>query len=254
MFTYLGKKSINFFSHIGKFSLFCWKVLRAFSEVRIWLSNTTSQMWQIGINSIPIIIFISAFMGMVTSIQSAYQFTSGLVPKYVIGSVVGETLILELAPVITALVLSGKVGATIAAELGTMKVTEQIDALESMAINPAAYLIIPRVLAGLIMIPVLTILAAFIGIVGGWIISVFSVGLTSDDFIKGLRMYFRTFDVFYGLIKSLFFGVTITIIACYEGFNTKGGAEGVGKATTRTVVYSCVNILLQDYILASILL
>lgn len=254
MFTFIGRKSLLFFNHFGKFSILIWEIIKGFREIKIWRTNAVDQLWNVGMNSIPIILFTSAFMGMVASLQSGYQIASGFIPMYTIGSVVGETIILELAPVLTALVLSGKVGATMAAELGTMRVTEQIDALEVMAINPVSYLVIPRVLSGLIMVPVLTVFSAFIGILGGWIASIISVGLTSSDFIKGLRMLFHSFDLFYGLIKSIFFGTTITVIACYEGFNAAGGAEGVGKATTRTVVYSCVNILVQDYILAAVLL
>ncbi|MGH7600554.1 MAG: MlaE family ABC transporter permease, partial [bacterium] len=173
---------------------------------------------------------------------------------YLVGSIVGESMILELGPVVTALVLAGRVGASIAAEIGTMRVTEQIDALESLAISPVAFLVIPRVIAGVVMLPVLTVFADFVGIVGGWLISVATMELTTFEFFKGFRLFFKTWDAFYGVIKSFCFGFMITLIGCYEGFHTSGGAEGVGRATTRAVVVSCLAILMLDYVLAALLL
>tara|TARA_Y100000590_G_C15394946_1_gene891530 strand:+ start:196 stop:825 length:630 start_codon:yes stop_codon:yes gene_type:complete len=208
----------------------------------------------IGTKSIPIVILTSFFTGMVSSVQAGYQMESSITPKWVIGSLVGETMLLELAPVITCLVLAGRVGATIAAEIGTMRVTEQIDALESLSLDPIAYLVFPRILAALIMFPVLTVIANVFGISGGIIAAMTTLDIDSYQFMKGLKTWFKPWDAWYGIIKGLSFGLAITSISCYFGFYTTGGAKGVGKSTTSSVVNSCIAIMILDYILASILL
>jgi phospholipid/cholesterol/gamma-HCH transport system permease protein len=253
LFGTIGETTLLHFANVGRFGLLVAAIFKALREARIYLRRIPEQMVWIGNRSLPIVLTTAAFSGMVTSVQSAYQIT-GYVPLYLVGSVVGESMLLELGPVVTALVLAGRVGASIAAELGTMRVTEQIDALESLAINPVAFLVIPRVAAGLIMLPVLTVFADFVGIVGGWLISVATMELTTTEFFKGFRLFFIPWDAIYGLIKSVFFGLTITLIGCYEGFHTVGGAEGVGRATTRAVVASCLVILMLDYVLAALLL
>jgi len=252
-FTYIGRGAIRFFNHLGGFAILIYQILRSLSDFSTYVSLTGTQMMRIGVRSLPIVVLASAFTGMVASVQSGYQFR-GYAPLYLIGSVVGESVLLELGPVLTALLLSGRVGASIAAELGTMKVTEQIDALESLAFNSISYLVIPRVIAGVVMLPVLTIFADAVGITGGWLVATSTMNLSSHEFFKGLRMFFIPWDVIYGLIKSLFFGLTITLVACYQGFIAGGGAEGVGRATTNTVVICCVSILIINYVLASVLL
>jgi phospholipid/cholesterol/gamma-HCH transport system permease protein len=249
----MGRLTIQFFVHLGKFSELALATFRAMAHLPSHLQLVLTQMMVIGVRSLPIVIFTAAFMGMVTAIQAVYQFQS-YVPLYLVGSVVSESMVLELGPVLTALVLSGRVGATIAAELGTMKVTEQIDALESMAIDPISFLIMPRVMAGMIMLPVLTIFANAIGMLGGLAAAVMSLQISTYDFIKGMKVYFVPWDVFYGLIKALIFGWAMTLIACYQGINTRGGARGVGRATTNAVVVSCLSIFLLNYVLASLLL
>ncbi len=253
MFKAVGHGTLFHFENIGRFGILIAAMFRSLRDARIFLRRLPEQMYLIGNSSLPIVLITATFSGMVTSVQAAYQIT-GYVPLYIVGSAVGESMILELGPVITALVLAGRVGASIAAELGTMRVTEQIDALESLAINPVAFLVIPRVLAGMIMVPMLTVLADFVGIIGGWLISIATIDLTTTEFFKGFRMWFKTWDAVYGIIKSLFFGVGITLIGCYEGFHTSGGAEGVGRATTRAVVSACLVILVLDYVLAALLL
>lgn len=245
---------IAFFEYLGGFGLFVGRVLRSLADFRTYSGNLTDQMLRIGVRSLPIVLVISAFAGMVTAVQGAYQLRMGYIPDYAIATAVVESVLLELAPVLTALVLSGRVGANIAAELGTMKVTEQIDALESLAFDPVSYLVVPRVLAGLIAFPVLTIFSAFTGILAGALISVLTVHLSPFDFLHGARMFFVPWDAFYGQIKAVCFGLTITLVACHEGFSAKGGAEGVGLATTRAVVVSCLLILVLDYFLALTLL
>lgn len=252
-FTFIGRQGIRFFDHLGKFSILIFQIIKSLGDISTYYKLTVEQMVRIGIRSIPIVAVTSAFSGMVTSVQSAYQM-AGYIPEYLVGSVVGESMFLELAPVLTALVLTGRVGANIAAELGTMRITEQIDALETLAFNPVSYLIIPRVIAGIVMLPVLTIFSNVIGITGGWAVAASSLNVTTHDFFRGLKLFFIPWDVIYGLIKAAVFGATITLIACYQGFNTKGGAEGVGAATTNTVVASCILILMLDYFLSVILL
>ncbi len=244
---------ISFFEGLGLYVLLMTSMFRSFNKWHRYISQSIDQMIVIGVKSIPIIILTSFFSGMVTSVQSAYQFSSWI-PDWYVGSVVGESVLLELAPMITGLVLTGRVGATIAAELGTMRVTEQIDALESLSFDPVVFLIFPRVVAGIVMFPILVIVADFFGIFGGWFTSTVTMEVTSFEFFKGFRTWFHPWDAWFGLIKALSFGFAITSIACYYGFYTKGGAEGVGKATTLTVVVSCVTIVFLDYILAAMLL
>jgi phospholipid/cholesterol/gamma-HCH transport system permease protein len=187
-------------------------------------------------------------------VQTAYQLVSPFIPKSIIGSIVAPSMILELGAVVTGFILAGRVGARIAAELGTMRVTEQIDALEAMGLNSIGYLIVPRVLAGIFMFPVLYIVACFVGIGGGMLVADFSGYLTLNEFVAGAREFFKPFDPIFGLIKSTVFGFAITSVSCYMGYFTSGGAEGVGKATTQATVMSCVYILLADLLLALLLL
>jgi len=211
-------------------------------------------MITIGAQSIPIVILTSVFSGMVTSIQAAYQFESGFVPNWFVGSVVGESIFLELGPMLTGLVMTGRVGATISAEIGSMRVTEQIDALESLSFDPVSFLIMPRILAATIMFPVLVIIADIFGITGGLVAAINAMDVSVFEFMKGLKQWFRPWDAWFGLIKGMFFGIAITSIACYQGFYTTGGAQGVGKSTTMTVVASCIAIVFLDFILAALLL
>ncbi|MBC8479655.1 MAG: ABC transporter permease [FCB group bacterium] len=244
---------VRFFESIGLYFLLQVQLIRSIPSWPKHLGLLLDQMIIIGANSIPIIIVTSIFSGMVTAVQSAYQFSS-FIPDYFVGSVVGESILLELAPVITGLVLTGRVGATIAAELGTMRVTEQIDALESLSFNPISFLVFPRVIAGTIMLPFLIIIADFFGIAGGMLSAYLQMDVSYYDFIKGFRQWFQPLDAWFGLIKALAFGYTITSIACFQGYYASGGAQGVGKATTITVVVSCIAIVFLDYVLAALIL
>ena len=245
---------IALFEGIGRYVELMISMFRSFFSWHKYINLIVDQMYQIGILSIPIVILTSLFSGMVTSVQAAYQFESGFVPNWFVGSIVGESILLELAPMMTALVMTGKIGATITAEIGTMRVTDQIDALESLSFDPVSFLILPRVLAAVIMFPLLVIIADFFGIIGGLFTAINAMEVTSVEFIRGLRSWFRPWDAWFGLIKGLFFGLAITSIACYQGYFTKGGAQGVGKSTTATVVISCIAIVFLDYFLAEILL
>jgi phospholipid/cholesterol/gamma-HCH transport system permease protein len=199
----------------------------------------------LGVDSLPIAFFIALFTGIVLALLASYSIT-GAVPLYFVGTLVEKTVTLELAPVLTGLALAGRVGANIAAELGTMRVTEQIDALETLAYDPYAYLVVPRVLAGTIMFPIIVGLAMIVGVSAGWIASVSLLDLSSPDFVKGLRLFFSAFDVRYGLVKAASFGATVSLIGCMNGLRAGGGAQGVGQAATRAVVQSAIMILVLD--------
>ena len=227
-------------------------VLARLHEIPRTARQTLLQMEEVGIGSIPLVMVTSVFVGAVAAVQSAYQF-QGYVPMIFLGTVVGKSVILELGPVLTALVVGGRVSASIAAELGTMKVTEQIDAMEILAIDPMRYLVLPRVVACIVMLPVLTTIADFLAILGGWLVSKVSIGVSTSTFVEGLRMFFYVDDVVSGLLKAMTFGGIIGLMGCYNGFRTYGGAQGVGKATMHAVVTSCICILITNYFLASVL-
>ena len=212
-----------FFS-LGRFTLLLAKAFTSVGEFGLYRKNLLRQMVHVGIDSIPIVALAAAFSGGVTTVQTAYQLVSPLIPKSTIGAVVVPSLIMELGAVITGFILAGRVGARIAAELGTMRVTEQIDALEAMGLNSIGFLIVPRVLAGIIMFPVLYVAAVFVGISGGLLAAELSGAVPVGEFIQGARDYYLPFGPYFGLIKSVVFGFVITSISCYMGYFTEGGA------------------------------
>ncbi len=213
--------------------------------MEIWGPLTAVQMRRIGVQSLPIALFIAVFTGIVLALLSSYSFT-GAVPLYFVGTFVGKAMMLELAPVLVGLALAGRVGANIAAELGTMRVTEQVDALETLAFNPLAFLVVPRVLAATFMFPVVVALAMAVGIVAGWVTAINLLDLSTPDFIKGIRLFYQFKDIWFGLVKSMSFGLAIALIGSYRGLHTRGGAEGVGRGTTDAVVLSAEMILVLD--------
>ncbi|WP_412069796.1 MlaE family ABC transporter permease [Rubrivirga sp. IMCC43871] len=237
-----------------------WVLLaRAFNLPRdlrpsLYARNLATQMVQVGIDSIPIVALATAFSGGVVVVQAIYQLENPLLPVSIVGTFAEQSILLELGTLVTAFVLCGRVGARIAAEIGTMRVKEQIDALEAMGLNSRSYLVVPRVLAGILMFPVLYVVAATVGMSVGSVVAEASGVLTTQTFWEGARLFFRPYDVFFGLVKSLVFGFVITSIACYTGYQAGGGAEGVGRATTRAAVLGCVWVLFADYICAAILL
>ena len=251
--TIIGNRVLDGASHVGRLTYFTLDMIRGLAEVKIWWPRALREAWNIGVGSLFIVLLISAFAGAVTALQTGYQFT-GNIPYYVVGTLVVSSIVLELGPVLTALILAGRIGARYAAELGTMRVTEQIDALESLGRSPASHLVVPRVVAGLVMIPALTILANLTGILAGWWSVKWVLPVTNADFTYGAQSYWRPWDAWYSVIKSFFFAGSITLISCYMGFSTQQGAEGVGKSTTGAVVTSSVLILLLDTILTRILL
>jgi len=249
----VGGGVLNLFAAMGRFGAFLAETVRSMGDVRTWAALLVIQMRRVGVDSLPISLFLACFTGIVLALQASYTFT-GAIPLYFVGTLVGKTMILELGPVLTGLALSGRVGANIAAQLGTMRVSEQIDALETLAYNPVSYLVVPRVIAGTLMFPIVVIFSNVIGIFSGWITAINLLDMSTQEFIRGLRLFFEPFDVTYSLIKTTSFGTIVTVVGCYQGFNTQGGAEGVGVATTRAVVISSMLILVFDAFWAVVLL
>ena len=245
---------IKVLSALGQYLHFMYLFIKSCRDCSENLNKIAFQIVEIGIKSIPIVILTSLFSGMVIAVQAAYQYKSTLVHQSIIGFIVGKSVFLELGPVITSLVMAGKVGATITAELGSMRVSEQIDALESLSFNPISYLVVPRIIASLAVFPLLIICADIFGIIGGYLSVLLSSNLSTYDYVRGLRGWFHPWDAWFGVIKGLFFGISISSIACFLGFNTKNGALGVGRSATKSAVFSCVSILILDFLLSKILL
>jgi phospholipid/cholesterol/gamma-HCH transport system permease protein len=249
----IGARAVAALEAAGRLGHFLLDLGRAAPDVATWGRLLPVQMRRVGVDSLPVVLFIAAFTGVVLALQASYTFT-GTVPLYVVGTVVGKTMMLELGPVLAGLALAGRVGASVAAELGTMKVTEQVDALETLAYDPQSYLVIPRVLAGTVMVPLIVAIGTATGIVTGWLASLALLDLSTPEFVKGLQFLYRFKDTWYGLVKSASFGLTITFVGCIVGLATRGGAEGVGRSTTNAVVYSAVLILVLDAFWALVLL
>ena len=248
----IGQRSINLIQETGNIFIMVGKAFRYSGQLWRMRSLIAEQMLEIGVRSIPLVIFVGIFAGAVASIQTAYQL-KGYISYNYLGAATSVAIFIELGPVLTALVAAGRVGASIAAEIGTMKVTEQIDAMEALAIDPIRYLALPRILSGFIMIPLLTILADFVGILGGYAVAYLNLDLPAEIFFGSVKEFFTVMNVMSGLIKAFFFGGVTAIIGCYVGFNTQGGAEGVGHSTIRAFVLSAALILLNDYLLSVIL-
>jgi phospholipid/cholesterol/gamma-HCH transport system permease protein len=241
----VGRRTRASVEGAGRAARFGAETLRAVRDVRTWGPVATAQARSLGVDSLPIALFIAVFTGIVLALLASYSFT-GAVPLYFVGTLVEKTITMELAPVLTGLALAGRVGANIAAELGTMRVTEQIDALETLTYDPFAFLVVPRVLAGTVMFPVVVGLAMVVGVAAGWMASVLLLELSTHDFMRGVRLFFLEFDVRYGLVKSASFGAAVTLIGSLHGMQAQGGAQGVGRAATNAVVYSAVMILVLD--------
>ncbi len=209
---------------------------------------------QVGYNSIFIVVIVSSFIGAVTAVQTGYNLVSDLIPVKVIGTIVRDMTILELAPTIISIVLAGKVGSNIAGHLGTMRITEQIDALEVMGINSASYLILPKILGCMIMFPMLVVISGFLSIYGGFLAGTLTGALTEQEYIAGIREGFQEYNIWFALIKSVVFAFVISSISAFNGFFTKGGALEVGQSSTTAVTNSCIAVLVADFLLAKLLL
>jgi phospholipid/cholesterol/gamma-HCH transport system permease protein len=245
---------ITLIGHLGRYLEFLGSLFRNREKFNVYISRIIDECILIGIDSIFIVVIVSSFIGAVTAVQTAYNLVSPLIPSYVIGLIVRDMTVLELAPTITCVVLSGKVGSNIAGGLGTMRITEQIDALEVMGINAASYLVLPKIVAAIIVFPMLVILAGFLSIFGGYLSGTLTGVITPNEYIYGIRADFNQYNVTFALIKSVVFAFLISSISSFQGFYTRGGALEVGKSSTNAVTNSCIAVLLFDFLLAQLLL
>jgi phospholipid/cholesterol/gamma-HCH transport system permease protein len=242
------------FSSLGRYILLLRLSFRRPEKFSVYWSEFMREMVSVGIGSLGIVAIISLFIGAVATIQTAFQLISDLIPKSVVGSITRDSTVLEFSPTITSLVLAGRVGSSIASQIGTMRVTEQIDALEIMGVNAPGYLISPKIISGITMIPVLVIISVFLGLTGGYIACAASKDVSTADYLAGLQDSFNPVAATVCAVKATAFGFIITSICAYQGFYTSGGALEVGQAATRGVVYSCVMILFADLIISRLLL
>ena len=230
------------------------KVFSVPEKGRVYYKQIFREIESLGINSIGIVIIISVFMGAVVTLQTRYNLENPLIPLYLIGLTARDTMLLEFSSTIVGLILAGKVGSNIASEIGHMRITEQIDALEVMGINSAGYLILPKIIATVLFNPLLTLLSMFVGVGGGWLACITTGALSSSDYVYGIQYWFVPFYITYSLIKTVVFAIIITTVPAYFGYNVKGGALEVGHASTKGVVTSSILILLFNTILTQLLL
>lgn len=249
---FVGKNAINLCNKLGSFTLFFFHAVKVLFSTKLKITKLFDQMNQIGVESFPIVFLTGAFAGMVFALQSyiGFQRVGG---EQFIGAVVALGMIRELGPVLTGLMVIGRAGSAIAAEIGTMRITEQIDALSTLRINPFQYLVVPRILASTIILPFLTLFSMAFGIIGGYIICVHVLGLNADDYTTSIRTYVELADIRGGLIKALFFGLIFSWVSTYKGFFTRGGARGVGNATTQAVVMGSILLLAANYFITKLL-
>jgi phospholipid/cholesterol/gamma-HCH transport system permease protein len=245
---------VRIFREIGEYVQMILKVLRKPDRGNIFRKQVLDEFFYLGVDSIGIVSIISVFIGAVLVMQTAYNIDSPLIPRYTIGYITRQTIVLEFAPTIISLILAGKVGSRIAGEIGTMKVTEQVDALDVMGINSANYLILPKITASILFFPVLVILSMVLGLAGGYIVAMLSSNVSVETYLFGVRSFFIMFEIFYAIIKSVFFAFIIASVSGYFGYHVHGGALEVGKASTKAVVQSSILIILFNVILTQLLL
>ncbi len=245
---------MTFFTHFGRYLLMLKGMFTRPENMRMYWKEFMHQCVEIGIGALGIVVIISFFMGAVSAVQTAYQLVSPIIPKSTIAQIVRDTVILEFAPTLVCIVLAGVIGSKIASELGNMRVSEQIDALEIMGINTRAYLILPKIIAALITIPLLVMLSMALGIWGGRLAGTASGILSAETFDRGLIENFMPFNVRFAMYKAITFAFIISSIPAYYGYYVKGGALEIGRSSTKSVVVSCVMILFADYILAALFL
>ena len=248
----LGRGTLNFLQEIGQVANLLGGIFKSTSTIIKRRRLVIFQMEHIGVNSLPLVVIIAVFTGAVAAWQAAYQL-KGIAPLSFLGTATSRAIITELGPVLTAIVIAGRVGASIAAELGSMKVTEQIDALETMGISPVAYLAMPRFFGAVVMMPLLIIFADVIAVLGAFVISNYFLGVSFNVFFESVRRYFLFGDFIFGLVKGILFGGVTALLGCHIGFRTEGGAEGVGLSTIRSFVLSSAMILILDYVLWTLL-
>jgi len=240
-----GRTSERVARHAGQMATLVWQVILSLVTLKVPLRSILRQVYVIGVQSIPIVLVTSVLAGIVTSQQGGYQF-QGSIPLYVLGSVVTASVVLELGPVLTAIVLVGRVGARITAELGTMKVSEQLDAFQALGRDPVAILAAPRVVAGIISVPILVAIANLIGILAGMVAARLTLGLGYESFLYGARLFWHSWDLLYSMMKAVTFGFIIPVVSVHMGFQTRGGAAGVGRTTTAAVMFMTLAILIVD--------
>ncbi|HEY0022849.1 MAG TPA: ABC transporter permease [Longimicrobium sp.] len=248
-----GRSAERLLEHAGGMATLVWRTLVYLFTGRIPFREFANQVYWMGVGSIPIVMVTGSLAGVVTSQQGGYQFTGNMPLEY-LGSVVASSIILELGPVLTAVVLIGRVGARITAELGTMRVSEQIDALYSLGRDPVRTLVAPRIVAGIISVPILVAIANLVGLYAGMMAAQFTVGLGRQSFFYGASLFWHDWDMFYSLSKALAFGFVIPLVACHMGLATRGGAEGVGRYTTAAVVTMTLGVLILDALFPPLLL
>jgi phospholipid/cholesterol/gamma-HCH transport system permease protein len=249
IFRQIARAVTGYFRETGRRVYFLGETLRAFGEPRTYVPLTMQQMRAIGVDSLPLTAIVAAFIGAVTAYQTYYQLFPGA-GFAAVGLILRQSIVLELGPLLTALVLTGRVGARMTAEIGTMRVTEQIDALETLSYDPVAYLVVPRLIAGIVMLPLLTLVADAVGILAGVGLGIAATPVTAGDFEQGLRLSYNNFQLVYSVIKATLFGAAISFVCSYEGYVTEAGAEGVGRSTARAVVVASVLILVLDALTA----
>lgn len=250
LIEYIGRLIIILTEETGRMCILLYHTLRHMVVPPYEMKNVVKQMLEIGVMSVPVVLITAVFTGMVLALQTFTGFKR-FGAESLVGSVVALSMTREMGPVLTGLIVTGRAGAAMAAELGTMRVTEQIDALETLATSPVKYLVVPRFISGLLMLPALTVVSDIVGIIGGYLITVGLFGASSTLYWQRSWDYLEMSDIYNGLIKSCFFGASIALICCYKGFYSKGGAEGVGKATTGAVVASFMAVLISDYFLSA---
>jgi phospholipid/cholesterol/gamma-HCH transport system permease protein len=241
-------------SNFGKYVLLIFRIFSKPEKTKIYLRQTIREIENLGVNSIGIVIIISIFIGAVITLQTRYNLESSWIPLYLIGLTARDTILLEFSSTMVGLILAGKVGSNIASEIGHMRITEQIDALEMMGVNSASYLILPKIIAAMVFNPLLTIISMVVGIFGGWLSAIVTGALSSADYIYGIQYWFEPFYVTYALVKTVVYAFIITSVSAFYGYYVKGGALEVGRSSTKGVVYSCILILMSDVLLTQLML
>lgn len=245
---------MTWFTSLGRYYMLMYRVFSKPEKFSIYWKQLLKEIESLGLGSLGIVTIISMFMGAVITIQSAFGFESPWIPLYAVGVASRDSIVLEFSPTIVSLILAGKVGSNIASEIGTMRVTEQIDALEIMGINPSGYLILPKIVAAVFINPFLIIISMFLALLGGYVAGIFTHAVTSYEYIYGIQYDFRPFNVTYALVKTVVFAFIIVSVSAYHGYYTNGGALEVGRSSTRAVVYSSIIILLFNVLITQLLL
>lgn len=252
----LKKKKVvtNSIKTFGKYCVFMTQVFRSPDKWKVFFKQLIFEIYKLGVDSIPLVAIISIFIGAVIAIQMTINIVSPLIPSYATGLTTREIMILEFSSTMMCLILAGKVGSNISSEIGTMRVTEQIDAMDIMGLNSANFIVLPKVIGFTLFVPVLCVLSMFVGLWGGWLVAEFTDMLTVENYVFGIQSFFNEWYVWYGIIKTLVFAFIISTVASFYGYYVKGGALEVGKASTNAVVSSSILILLADVILTKLLL